>query len=218
MTVPYYQDDAVTIYHGDCLDVLLHLPIKAHLAFADPPYNSNLTYGAGTDDTRTDYWEWLTPRIGVLLSSGEVVLVKHSALKIAPFVQAFPGRVLVWYKPFSSGYPLNGVATHWEPIHWLKGKSSTWSKDVFECSSGNTHREGTQGHPAQFPERLASWLIQTFSPPGGIVLDAFAGSGTMLVAAKSLGRKAVGIEIEERYCELAATRCAQEVLDIGAIA
>ncbi len=208
---PYYDKGGITIWLGDCRDVLPTLPAgSVDLVLTDPPYNSGITYGAGTNDSRNDYWEWLGERIALINQTANTVLIKHSALKVAKFMTRWPGRILVWYKPFSSGFPLNGVATHWEPIHWLKGKAVKWSKDVFVHASGN-HRDTSTGHPAQFPEALASWLITTFAAPDGTVLDPFMGSGTTLRAAKDAGLKAIGIEIEERYCEIAARRLEQEV-------
>ena len=73
-------------------------------------------------------------------------------------------------------------------------------------------------HPATFPLTIPSRLIRMFSFPGDTVLDPFAGTGTTLMAAKALGRKAIGVELEERYCEIAARRLSQEVLDLGALA
>lgn len=211
---PYYQDSAVTIYHGDCLELLLEL--KCDLCFTDPPYNSGLKYGAGTDDKRLDYWDWLRLRIDQMLIHNRCVLVKHTALKITDFLRHFPqSRILVWSKPFSSGFPLNGVATHWEPIHWLSGRSCRWSKDLFECNSGSGTGEVTYGHPAQFPSKVSRWIINTFSDVGDDVLDPFMGSGTTLRAAKDLGRRAIGIEIEEKYCEIAARRMEQEVMNFS---
>lgn len=207
---PYYDQDGITIYHGDCLDVLPTL--SGTLVFTDPPYNSGLHYGDETNDRRPDYWEWLGARIVAMKEAAPAVLIKHSAIKIAEFETRWPSRVLVWYKPFSSGFPLNGVATHWEPIHWLQGKATTWSKDVFEWSSGNTNRESTTGHPAQMPEALPKHWIATFSNPGDIVIDPFMGSGTTLRAAKDLGRRAIGIEINKDYCDIAIERLRQGVL------
>jgi DNA modification methylase len=68
------------------------------------------------------------------------------------------------------------------------------------------------GHPCPFPKEIASICIESSTPIGGIVLDPFMGSGTTLRAAKDLGRKAIGIEIEEKYCAIAAQRLRQKVL------
>jgi len=211
---PYYQHAGITIYHGDCREILPHLD-PVDLVLADPPYNSGIVYGAMTHDRRPDYWEWLSERIQ--LFKADCVLIKHSSLKIADFQSRFPSRILVWIKPFSSGFPLNGVATHWEPIHWLRGDSKAWSKDYFECSGGAGNSEPWLKHPAQMPEALARWLLSTFTKTKGTVLDPFMGSGTTLRAAKDLGRRAIGIEIEERYCEIAARRLAQELLPFAEV-
>lgn len=79
----------------------------------------------------------------------------------------------------------------------------------------NKHGMENTGHPAPFPIALAKDHILSWSNPGDVVLDPFAGSGTTLRAAKDLGRKAIGIEVEERYCEIIAKRMSQEVLDFA---
>ncbi len=79
-------------------------------------------------------------------------------------------------------------------------------------------REPCVYHPSQKPLQVISRLISTFTAEGDLVLDPFMGSGTTLVAARNLGRRAIGIEIEERYCEVAVLRLAQQVLDFRPVA
>jgi DNA modification methylase len=76
-------------------------------------------------------------------------------------------------------------------------------------------RMGAFGHPCPKPVRFCTQIISRLTTPGQLVVDPFMGSGTTLVAAKQLGRRAIGIDIEERYCEIAAKRLEQEVLDFG---
>lgn len=94
----------------------------------------------------------------------------------------------------------------------------TRCEDVVAVQAGRWSNAGSEDHPAPFPLAVAKWCIQLVTPPDGIVLDPFMGSGTTLRAAKDLGRKAIGIEISERYCEIAARRLSQEVLDFGGAA
>jgi DNA modification methylase len=195
---------------GDCLELMKGLPdASVDFGFADPPYNSGLNYGEQTNDRREDYWEWLDARLVELLRISRCVVVKHSALKIHHFLRRYDARVMVWYKPFSSGFPLSGVATHWEPLYLMQGKAVAWSKDVFEFSAGNSNSEKRTGHPAQFPEALAKKLITTFSAEGETVFDAFYGSGTMAKAAQDLGRDFIGCEISPTFFDMAQRRIAE---------
>lgn len=84
--------------------------------------------------------------------------------------------------------------------------------NVLTCDNFRAGNAAKNGHPTQMNPYLVEWPIRCSSSEGDVILDPFAGSGTTLVAAKSLGRKAIGIEIEEKYCEIAAQRCSQEVL------
>lgn len=84
----------------------------------------------------------------------------------------------------------------------------------FSCSRAQALQDGKE-HPTQKPLALLKWTVQLMAPDAQLILDPFMGSGTTLVAAKSLERKAIGIEIEEKYCEIAATRLEHEVFDFG---
>ena len=110
------------------------------------------------------------------------------------------------FAPSHEGFWGFGVPHYWDDRH--NAKMSVWRMPPCVNRTGD-------GHPCPFPESLVSPLIEASCPRGGIVLDPFAGSGTTLRVAKDLGRKAIGIEREERYCELIAKRMAQDVLALG---
>ena len=121
-------------------------------------------------------------------------------------------RFGIWDKP--NGAPqMSGdrPATGWEAIAFFHraGGAMTWNgggrRSVFRCN----RETGSFTHKTQKPLRLVKELVSLFSDEGDLLLDPFMGSGTTLRAAKDLGRKAIGIEIEERYCEIAAKRMAQ---------
>jgi DNA modification methylase len=207
LPTPYYSDDAVTIYHGDCREILPHLP-KVDLVLTDPPY------GIGMD--------------GRVASTG-----KHGGRKAYEF--------LGWDKNRPNKYTLDIVRNHgrdaliWGGNYfadllpatsgwcvWDKGQRINQSDGELAWSSrGGALRIYTlnrvalmkdgAAHPTQKPISLICWCIGLFDDVATI-LDPFMGSGTTLRAAKDLGRKAIGIEIEERYCEIAAKRMRQEVL------
>ncbi len=129
----------------------------------------------------------------------------------------FPLRCeLIWAKDCHVGPPCpaamrderiwifseNGiVGRHFETTVWDEPIIPTWR-----------HKFHKNEKPMQLMGRLIRWL----SDPDQTILDPFCGSGTTLRAAKDLGRKSIGVEVEEKYCEIAAKRCAQEVLDFGA--
>ena len=104
---------------------------------------------------------------------------------------------------------LVGVAAGWWHCH---------DPNVIEADSYRHGQPGKVDHPTQKPLPTASIPIRYSTDPGDLVLDPFMGSGTTLRAAKDLGRRAIGIELSERYCEVAANRMAQEVLDFGGTA
>ena len=202
--MPYYQDDAVTIYHGDCREML---PIECDAVITDPPY------GVGCD-----WWDERVPHelLSLFMASttGPVVWFgaapQHRNALLAFDPQ--PERVMVWAPRFTLSKTMaKGIAYRWHPIYvWQipdKHDGPVW--DVLTSGTGG---HNWWNHPATKPLELMKSVVGLC--PAGTILDPFMGSGTTLRAAKDLGRKAIGIEIEEKYCEIAARRMEQEVLPL----
>lgn len=105
-----------------------------------------------------------------------------------------------------------------ERVLWfVRGATWQWNQEMVGLGTiWRVPREQNKAHPVAYPQEIPSRCIRATTQPGDAVLDPFMGSGTTLVAAKNLGRRAIGIEIEERYCEIAARRLDQEVLELGA--
>lgn len=198
---PFYEQGGIVIYHGDCREVLPLL--TADLVLTDPPYGIGLKYGALTNDAPENYFDWFRPMLALMRAAAPTVVFTHRQAALRELTDW--SRVGVWNKPMAFGYAVHNWLAHWEPI-FVYGKPSEVTFDVF---THNTVRQN--GHPAPKPESLYAHLLRVFH---GDVLDPFMGSGTTLVAAKRLGRRAIGIEIEEKYCELAAQRLSQGALDL----
>ena len=223
---PYYEDDYVTIYHGDCREVLpLLAPFAAgDVTISDPPYNVGFDYGTGGGlDARTgdSYAALLHAALGrtdtLVYFPGMVNLFAVPSI-LAPLGLSVR-RVLGWHrKEFAGDKWSSGPAMSWEPIIWadtgqrrFNKRFGTFGRDFMVVDATHGDRERFR-HPCPKPKRVMDWLVGLFAPERGVVLDPFMGSGTTLRAAKDLGLKAIGIDIEERYCEIAAQRCSQEVL------
>ena len=202
---PYYQDNHCTIYHEDCRDILPHLE-PVDLVLTDPPYGVNI-----------DYWDNEAPidLIDALISISKGAVIWFGAAPTLPDnIKRFtkpPQRIIIWHPRFSlSATQSNGLLYKWHPIYcWdlPKKHSGMLKRDETDipCAGRNDW-----DHPCTKPLKLMQQLVEFCT--GGVILDPFMGSGTTLVAAKQLGRKAIGIEIEEKYCEMAVKRLAQEVL------
>lgn len=190
---PYYQDEAVTIYHGDCREILPSLP-KVDLVLTDPPY----------PDIDKGFAQ--TP-ISILGTLPCRQLIFWSAVE--PFPLSF-SAVHIWHKP-------NGNSSqHYERVFERNGlRVCRVFRYAAILPNYTQFRNECENHPTQKPRKLICDLMSKAS--GVLILDPFMGSGTTLRAAKDLGRKAIGIEIEERYCEIAAKRMSQSVLDFETV-
>lgn len=259
---PYYEQSGITIYHGDCREVVANIPC-VDLVVTSPPYGNQRDYEGTADD-----WNDIVPpalagvpshentqivvNLGLIHRDGEVVEYWNALTSTMRFAG---WRLFGWYV-WDQGSGLPGdwcgrfAPSHEFVFHFNK-KSCQLEKPVPCVSYGRritgTGLRGSDGttsdrmtgdgdpvnktkipdsvirvtremrrcvdHPAVYPVRFAAELITAF--PGGIVLDPFMGSGTTLRAAKDLGRRAIGIEVVERYCEIAARRLEQGVLNFA---
>jgi len=192
---PYYEHAGITIYHGDCREILPH--VKADCVVTDPPY------GVGF---RGEEWDAEIPHWWLPLARGAAPVVAFTTAPTTMWDYPRPDWVLCWYRPASSSRSPSGGFNHWSPV-LVYGKGSPSPDSINLHAIQHAQRTGFE-HPSPKPEALMRWLVSAWE---GTILDPFMGSGTTLRAAKDLGREVIGIEIEERYCEIAASRLAQEV-------
>jgi site-specific DNA-methyltransferase (adenine-specific) len=209
MTDPYYSDDAVTIYHGDCIEIMPELDFD--VIVSDPPYGINYegyNHGkvAGDHDT-----EAVAAMIAAAHGTPAVLTGANHFAYLLPTVGAWS----CWDKRTSESAD-RMFGSPFELI-WASGDDRAGKMyrimhgGLVNADAANIKRV----HPTQKPVTLMCRLLADWAADG-VILDPFMGSGTTLRAAKDLGRKAIGIEIEEKYCEIAAKRMAQGVLDFGA--
>jgi DNA modification methylase len=213
---PYYQDSACTIYHGDCREILPSLP-EVDLVLTDPPYG--IQYDTGYRIPGVTPWsgqiycdEDTSARDAALSMLEGVPMLVFGSRKCNPPVGT--RMVLVWDKGAALG--MGALDLPWKPSSeeiYVVGSGFTGSRDesnVIYAHPTQAMAKNGRVHPNEKPIKLIQKLLHKC--PVGIILDPFMGSGTTLRAAKDLGRKAIGIEIEEKYCEIAVKRLAQEVL------
>ena len=212
---PYYDDGQITIYHGDCREILPTLE-PVDLVLTDPPYGINYASGQRgafdgiVGDSDTELRDWLIrywcPR----------QMACFATWRCQPPVN--PRGCLVWDK--GAGVGMGDLTFPWSPNYemvWVfgngwaghRGGSILRSKTVVSWNTGPVKRL----HPNEKPIDLLCQLLLK-APNADTILDPFMGSGTTLRAAKDLGRKAIGIEIEEKYCEIAAKRMPQMAMQL----
>jgi DNA methylase len=210
----YYQDDWVSLYHGDCLEHTEWL--TADVLVTDPPYGVPGgrvgKHPAGGHQTHADaHWDSITTRDAALTLWG----LKPRAVFGSPTTQSpgHRGTPVIWDKGDDPG-----MGDHTWPfgpsyeLIWINGEG--WNgkrRNSILRSPRLTTDARNNGHPTPKPVPLMETIISY--APAGVIADPFAGSGSTLVAAKALRRKAIGVELEERYCEIAANRLSQDTLD-----
>jgi site-specific DNA-methyltransferase (adenine-specific) len=216
---PYYEQDGIVIYHGDCREVLPTLPAGgAHVVVSDPPFGIGFDYGT-YDDNPQDYAElmraWITEAQRVV--GDGAFFVWQGMPNADKWHQWFPSgfRLFAACKGFVQFRP-QPVQHGFDPVvFWgrVDGEPSVERRDwhVQLLAPFGAHRERIN-HPCPRPLQQVEYIVLLASREGHTVLDPFCGSGTTLVAAKRLGRRAIGIEREEKYCEVAAKRLAQGAL------
>lgn len=209
---PYYDQAGITIYHGDCRDIL-HALSLVDLVITDPPYGISFQSNYRKIKHAEIHGDDALP-IGRINQS--ISMAKRAAYVFCRWenlaAMPKPRSVLVWVKNnWSMGDLKHEHGRQWEAICFYPAVDHEFVKRIPDVILAD--RTGNNEHPTEKPVSLISTIIQ--ANVGETILDPFMGSGTTLRAAKDLGRRAIGIEIEERYCEIAASRLAQEVLPFG---
>lgn len=212
---PYYSDDLVTLYHGDCREITAWL--KADVLVTDPPYG--IAWRKGQNNAAGSSAHAGIQNDESTATRDEVLgMFDGPAIVFGSFRAPFPVGVkqtLVWQKPVDAGVvgSTTGYRTDAELIFLLGDHGSRPpARSSVLTTSGGVARYRTE-HPHSKPPSLLERLIEWTA---GDIADPFAGSGSTLVAAKALGRRAIGVELDERYCEIAARRLAQDTLFGGA--
>lgn len=226
---PYYEDSACTIYLGDCREIMPQLGPVDHV-ITDPPYGSDDTHSGHLSSVTLINGEPAGQALGFVgISSHEMISLAEQFVKIAnrwciftcewKYIHALPClvRMGIWRKPdgapqFTGDRP----GTGWEGVAILhrEGKKR-WNGGGKHAFWTHPKGENRSGHPTGKPLGLYTQFVADFTDEADTILDPFMGSGTTLRAAKDLGRKAIGIELEEKYAEIAARRLQQDVLSFG---
>jgi len=217
MITPYYDKDGITIYHGDCREILPQLD-KVDLVLTDPPYG--IGEAAGKNKSRgllarpKDYgtWDWDNKPI----HQDEIdYIINHARYSIifGGNYYALPASScwLVWDKD-NAGTDFADCELAWTNLPKAVRKLRWRWNGMLQEDMANKE---VRFHPTQKPRAVMSWAISLTEAQ--TILDPFMGSGTTLVAAKMLNRKAIGIEIEEKYCKIAVERLRQQVMNFEAI-
>ena len=200
---PYYQDEWVTIYHGDCREILPTLE-KVDLVLTDPPYGIN----------KADWdVEFILPEVLPV----DVLGLMPGVWNIPKCPPRIAGMSYRWQiiAHLVNGMTHGGIGygNYIPCLIYARDGISVYHKST-DCKDFVVGIEYKPAHPSPKPERPIAWFIERLSNSGNTILDPFLGSGTTAYCAKKLNRKCIGIEIEEKYCEIAAKRCSQSVMEL----
>ena len=244
---PYYQEKNITIYHGDCLEIMPQLE-PVDLVLTDPPYGITSNNWDKFEVTLSafdlligscplvctsqnpasaelicmyrkyfkwsDIWEksqtrgFLSCKIMPLRKHEDILIFSDGKIPYYPQITKKPDKNI---RPVSISGPSSNYGSFKGHIQQRTiGIDEQYPTSIFFCENSQNGY-----HPNEKPLKLIDYLMKTYSNRNDLILDPFMGSGTTLVAAKELGRKAIGIEIEEKYCEIAVDRLRQEVFNWG---
>jgi site-specific DNA-methyltransferase (adenine-specific) len=210
---PYYEHAGITIYHGDCREILPQLDVAVDSIITDPPYPAEFL------PLYRDLWKACDGS----LRQGGTVFAMVGQMYLPQVIESYPSSwQYLWCGCFEQRqmngaiWP-RGISTGWKPL-LIHGKDFSkfkpWKYDVIP-SRGDFRPQHAE-HPWGQAECQFRTLMARFDVSGK-VLDPLMGNGTTLCAAKDLHLEAIGIEIEEKYCEIAVKRLSQEVFDFGKI-
>lgn len=209
---PYYQDDLVTLYHGDCKKIIPHIP-PVDLILTDPPYG--ITWNGRKDqEPGVEQYRNIPEEENFESLAAVMAMMKHTknaaifGLQKTPSLIPYRGAWVLWDK---RGQRERG-STWGSPIEQIWVSKSLKADKIYEIrhSMRLNANGGERVHPKERPIELSERIIKDIFPEVEVVFDPFAGSGTTLLAAKMLGKKAIGIEIEECYCNVTASRLSRE--------
>lgn len=223
----YYEEKGITIYHGDCLEVMTGIADRYDAFVTDPPF----AFAGGLSNGRSSqvddqffafWWRSVCERLTGLCGEKGCGFIWCDWRTAAAFAAGFAPKVQTY-----DFWRVSQMVHHYREMPG-QGQPFRNSVDMIAYARGPKHKDPPiantthnfissywyygkhDNHPAEKCPKIAGQLIEWSG--GELILDPFMGSGTTLVAAKEKGKRAVGIEIEERYCEIAANRLRQEVL------
>lgn len=210
--LPYYEQDGITIHNADCRTAMRALRPSGVIVITDPPYNAKnigpneRTYSEGQMQLpEKEYKRFCKDWYKEASALADTILFTPGIANTHFYPS--PKWQICWHKPAAVSFNRMGGFNAWEPIFvYGNTKHVRLGQDYIKANTLNFNKGPEKDHPCPKPMHLWKFLVEKFSKDDSVILDPFMGSGTTLVAAKSLGRKAIGIEMNENYCKIAVKR------------